>query len=177
MEETRMKRTIMLIGAGLLLVTFLGVVVSCHGAGPGFGMGRHHQELKEFMLYRLDKELNLTPEQKTLIEKSLEEVQQKAQALHSDYAQHLSDVKALILDPSLTEDKVNNLIDAQHGKMLELKDLVVKKLVQIQNALTPEQRTKLVKVLEGLKDKGPMGHGMMGFGLKDDGSKGNGSKN
>jgi Spy/CpxP family protein refolding chaperone len=146
-----MKRTITLISTGIVMLIFLALTVSCQG----HGIMKNREDMKEFIVFRLTKELNLTEAQQALVEKAMDEVHLKAKELHADQVQHYEEIKSLILAPGITENEINTMLDTRHTKMADIRDLVVKKIVEVHSTFSPEQKEKIVRILEKFKDRMP----------------------
>ena len=78
-----------------------------------FQIGGNDKEHLEYMIWRLDRELNLTDEQKDLIKKIQKEVKEKHKELEADcnHEEKIEKVKELIKSENLTEYDILAIID------------------------------------------------------------------
>ncbi|MBN1412701.1 MAG: Spy/CpxP family protein refolding chaperone [Spirochaetales bacterium] len=143
-----MKRISIAVSAVLLLAGFVLLTVSCQGHGPMGHNGKRIEKIKEYALFRISSELDLTENQKTMLNNSIDEIHKKMEEVHSNRDGHFTEMKALILSSTITEDQVDRFIQDRINEMAPVKELAIQKLVEFHATLTPEQKAKIIELME-----------------------------
>ena len=120
--------------------------------GIGFFSGcrphGHHRGV-EFAVDYVTEVLDLTEAQEEQLNQIKDELMAKREQMHAKKAEHHDEIVALLLSEEIDQKKVNAIITEHRAQMDEMIDLMVERFVEFHGTLTPEQKTKLVKKLEG----------------------------
>jgi Spy/CpxP family protein refolding chaperone len=135
-----------------VIVTVAGFT-SCAGGYKNM----HNNELQEFILFKLTRELDLTDTQIESIKEITAQVKVKAEELHGDKEEMHAKIKELIMSNYVSEAEILGLMKSHTAQHEEMKIFIAKKIAEVHALLTPEQRIKLVHLLEKHVKEG---HGM-----------------
>lgn len=151
-----MKNRIFFIGMITAIIAVAFVSTSCIGGHNGKGM--QHNDLHEFILFKLTRELELTDTQVETIKQIVAQVKAKAEELHGNKEEKHEKIKELITSDYVSEADILGIMESHTAQHEEMKIFIAKKIAEVHALLTPEQRVKLIKLLEKYAKEGH-GHG------------------
>jgi Spy/CpxP family protein refolding chaperone len=93
--------------------------------------------------------LDLNEAQQEQLNQIKDELMAKREQMHAKKAEHHDEIVALLLSEEIDQVKVNAIIAEHRAQMDDMIDLMVVRFAEFHHTLTPEQKTKLVKKLEG----------------------------
>lgn len=136
----RISLSIAMIGAWLL---------------SGCGHMRHHgaycgssYKCADWMVKKLSKKLNLTADQKAVVERLKGEVLEKSKTLKEIRSGGYDEIIMQFEAARFDVEKAGAALDAHEAGMKELKTFAINKLAEFHAILTPDQRAILVKKMK-----------------------------
>jgi Spy/CpxP family protein refolding chaperone len=120
--------------------------------GVGFFSGcrphGHHRGV-EFAVDYVTEVLDLTEAQQQHLNQIKDELMAKREQMRAKKAEHHDEAVVLLLSEEIDQVRVKEIVAEHRVQMDEMIDLVVVRFAEFHHTLTPEQKTKLVKKLEG----------------------------
>jgi uncharacterized membrane protein len=141
-----MKRNGILIAAGALAVAL--------AAGAAYAMGRHGHGIKmmENMISNRIEDaadfIEATPQQREVIESAKQEVFKTMEKGAANRQAHAGEVLSLLSQDSVDAGKLNDLVDQKADQMRAVGHAVVAQVVRVHDALSKDQRAKLIDHLK-----------------------------
>jgi Spy/CpxP family protein refolding chaperone len=135
-----MLRTITIITVIAVLGLGSALFFGCRHDGPHKGAA--------FMMDYLTEALDLNEEQQTRANAIRDEILIKAQAMRSGKKQMHDELKAQLSSTKIDTTRVKELVAEHRAEMDEMIDLVVDRIADFHQTLSPEQRNKLLEKLE-----------------------------
>jgi Spy/CpxP family protein refolding chaperone len=133
-----------------LTILLIGMLIS--GVGLFSGCRRHsHSHKAEFMVDYISETLDLNENQQEQLDQIKDELLTKAKDMHADKASMHEELVVQLRSEEIDQVRVKNLIAEHRAKMDEIVDLVVTRLSEFHQTLTPEQKEKLVAKIETFK--------------------------
>jgi len=130
------------------------VWVSLMILGIAFFAGCRHQsphQRGEFIADYISEILDLTTLQEEQLNQYKDEIFQKANQMRANRSAVHEEIVAQLRNESIDQEHLKNLIFKNKAQMEELINLMVERLAEFHQTLTPEQREKLVRKLENFK--------------------------
>ena len=126
----------------------------------GFAMAKHHGDMGGYMMYKLEKKLDLNESQMTNLKAVTEFMQAKRQEhMQMDYKLQMKD---LLAQPALDQAKIIGMMEEKMQDMRANAPEMIGKVAAFTDSLTPEQRTELVAMMDKMGKRGRhhrRGHG------------------
>jgi len=124
-----------------IIVFFLIVAV----AGITFAkkMGRMHEDPIGFMIEKMTKDLDLTADQKTQVDKIKDEIKTKMDAKKQDHKQSAEDFSNLFRQSTLDKQQLLDLESRREQDRADMKSFMADELVKFHDLLTQSQRDKV----------------------------------
>jgi Spy/CpxP family protein refolding chaperone len=123
------------------LVFGVGFFSGCRPHGHGRGV--------EFAVDYVSEVLDLNEAQQAHLNQIKEELMEKREQMHASKAKHHDEIIAQLSREEIDQERVQVIIAEHRVQMDEMIDLMVVRFAEFHRTLTPEQKTKLVKKLEG----------------------------
>ncbi len=139
-----------------VIALILGVIVltGCRHYSERWHTPEHKTERKvEYFV----KELDLNDKQKEQLEESVNNIMLKKDEIMSR-EMFVSEVLSQLSSEKVDKKHLNNIISVEMKNIEELMKSLVKHIADLHSTLTPDQRTKLVKIIEKRKDRGYRHH-------------------
>ena len=132
------KVTKIVIGSVTAIAIAIGV--------SGFAMAKHHGGMGGYMMYKLEKQLDLNGIQKTNLSaiKSYVETKHK----NNPHEAHKNMIKEMLSQPNLDQQKIMVMIEDKMQEMRTNAPEMITKVAAFTDSLTPEQRTELVEMMD-----------------------------
>lgn len=112
----------------------------------GFAMAKHHGDMGGYMMYKLEKKLDLNESQMTNLKAITEFVQTKRQEhMKTDYK---SQMKEMLAQPSLDQAKIIGMMEEKMQQMRANAPEMIGKVATFTDSLTPEQRAELMEMMD-----------------------------
>jgi Spy/CpxP family protein refolding chaperone len=119
--------------------------------------GRHFRGFDKFdqeaAVNRIASHLDLTESQKTDLNAIAGDVLAKAKEMHADHEAHRQEFAEMVLQESISRETVDRLMNEKFDRMKALTGMVADRLIEFHATLTPEQRTKIVELMEKHGDR------------------------
>ena len=136
----------------LIGVAALGLVLA---AGAAFAMGRHgghgFKMMQNMIASRIDDAadfIEATPQQREVIESAKQEVFKTLEAGAANRQAHAGEVLSLLSQDSVDASQLNALVDQKADQMRAVGHTIVAQVVRVHDALTKDQRAKLIDHLK-----------------------------
>jgi len=129
--------------AGAAGVTYAQKMKQFRDKGPMF-----------FMMEQVVKDLNLTDQQKTDVDKIREEIKAKMESNKKDHESGMTDFENAFKQDKLDKETLKSIMQKREAKREEMKDFMLDELIKFHAILTPEQRTKAVEKVKEMREKG-----------------------
>lgn len=146
-----MKKKNTIIVSALSALFIIGGVAACKH-------GHHFGGFDEFDLKattdRIASRLDLTEPQKVDLGQIVQEIAEKAKAMHTDPESRHRELADLIRQDVIDEDVVHGLIADKIARMRELADFATERLIRFHATLTPEQRETIASRIENRASRG-----------------------
>ena len=123
------------------LVFGVGFFSGCRPHGHGRGV--------EFAVDYVTEVLDLNEAQQAHLNQIKEELIQKREQMRANKAKHHDEIIAQLSSEEIDQERVKVIIAEHRAQMDEMIDLMVERFAEFHRTLTPEQKTKLVKKVEG----------------------------
>ena len=136
-----MKRKVLLWGAISLAV--LTLLAAC-GRSPDDRWDRR----SDYVVRRLDRELNLTQEQRVEVEALVAEVTAEMASRRESSEPQFDEAQALFRQDRLSAEEVEAFIEAYEGDRQQTRRFMAQKVAEFHAILTPEQRDRLAQLAE-----------------------------
>ena len=138
------KATKIIIGT----VASLGLLV---GAGAYAGKNYMKGMKGEFMIYKLEKELDLSTEQVD----RLKSIQSYAKSKHEqhDHKEGKAKVLEMLKSPTLDQDKVMSMIDEKMQSMRDNAPEMIGKIAEFTDSLSETQRAEMMEMIENFSGR------------------------
>lgn len=140
------KKRIYFFGVIILLIAATITLGSC------FGHMHHaknmHEDLVEFQLFKITKELDLNESQQNFLKETINELKQKKETLHKDKDNHIKKLKKLINSDYITKDQLEPLIEEKQEKAELIKEFIIDKIIEFHSTLTDDQKMKAIKLID-----------------------------
>jgi len=143
-----MKKKALTIVAFIAMAGILVALTGCRGCGPHHGSP---EKKAEFMINRLKSELDLSKQQVELLNDIHKDIRSKMEENRPQREQHFELLKEQILADRLDTEEIKRYMDAQQNKHREMRDYIIQQIKRFHDTLTPEQKQKLVSLLEEFK--------------------------
>jgi len=156
MEEQTKKSKAGRIFSKFLLVYFITsiVIVGILAVGFTFRANEFRDKGPFGMMMKIaEKELDLTQQQKTEVEKIASEVKAKIEQNRTDRENSYNEFGVLFKQEKLDKEQLMVLADKVDSKREEMKSFFMDELIKLHAVLTPEQRTKAVEKMKEFKEK------------------------
>lgn len=105
-----------------------------------------------FMLNKIVKDLDLTEQQKTEVDKIKEEIKTKIENKRKERENKFDDFEILFKQDKITKEDLDALVKKHETEREEMKDFFAEELVKFHAILTPEQRTKAVEKMKEMRE-------------------------
>ena len=139
-----MKKTkLIIIGLGVFFLTVSSVYAQMQGGDKPAG-GRFKENIY--------KELNLTPEQQKKLEENRQAQREKTSQLRTAMKEKERQLQQTLKDPAVTRANVEPLVNKIKSLQAQLIDQRVSGIFAVKEILTPEQITKLNRLMEKRKE-------------------------
>jgi periplasmic protein CpxP/Spy len=138
------KSKIALIVVGALLAIGLAVFFG----GRAYFLSLSPEQKAEKIAGRIACSLNMTDDQKGKFNGIVKSVVEKMKPYHNDRANMKSEIISIIRSESFDKKRVEALTDKKMKDMQELRPFFIEKIAEVHAMLTPEQKEKLVVMLE-----------------------------
>ncbi len=102
----------------------------------------------QFMVDRISSKLDLTKEQVVKLNKIKDEIVARIKTYQSDREAVQKEMIELIKSDKLDRNKLENFINKGEAKMKDMKPLIIEKIAEFHDMLTPEQRAKIVEKMD-----------------------------
>ncbi len=136
-----------MVRRGLYIALMISLVF-----GVGFFSGcrphGHHRGV-EFAVDYVTDVLDLNEAQQEQLNQIKDELMAKRDQMRANKDKHYDEAVALLLSEEIDQAKVKEIIAEHRAQMDDMIDLMVVRFAEFHRTLTPEQKTKLVKKLEG----------------------------
>ncbi len=136
-----MVRKGLYIALMISLVFGVGFFSGCRPHGHGRGV--------EFAVDYVSEVLDLNEAQQAHLNQIKEEMMEKREQMHASKAKHLDEIIAQLRSEEIDQERVQVIIAENRVQMDEMIDLMVVRFAEFHRSLTPEQKAKLVKKVEG----------------------------
>jgi len=123
------------------LVLGVGFFSGCRPHGHGRGV--------EFAVDYVSEVLDLNEAQQAHLNQIKEEMMEKREQMHANKAKHHDEIIAQLSNEEIDQERVKVIIAEHRVQMDEMIDLIVVRFAEFHRTLTPEQKAKLVKKVEG----------------------------
>jgi Spy/CpxP family protein refolding chaperone len=144
-----MKKVTKIILGSVAAVT---LVVGASGYAVAKHFGGGHGMMGDYMIYKLDRQLDLTDTQVDQLEAIQEYVKTK-RAEHKK-EDHKAEIKALLADPVLDQQKIISMMDEKIQDMRGNAPEMISKIAAFTDSLSAEQRTALVEMMDKMGHRG-----------------------
>jgi len=156
-----MKKTILTI-IGITIVALTGTAfTACQHRGAWFDDGWPDKAEKErrinYVKARIADHLELTETQKTELDRMIDELRVKHEAIRSRRSEFRTQFMDALRQDHLEAEQITTLIDARRPEFEDLLATVAEQIAEFHNMLTPEQRAKLIADLESHAERCPFG--------------------
>jgi Spy/CpxP family protein refolding chaperone len=132
-------KKILVVAIAALALPAIGTLNGCrHGRHPG----------AELMIDYLAEALDLSEAQRGQADRIKAELLAKARGLKSGHLKAAVELKTLLASEEIDPERVRQLVAEHRGRMDELVDLAIARIVEFHRTLSPEQRAKLVAKME-----------------------------
>jgi Spy/CpxP family protein refolding chaperone len=115
---------------------------------------RNPEHMVEQIFKDISDELNLTEAQKTLLFSIRDEFIEQGRKRHEEQERMHEDLSQLIMSDKIDTDEVKARIKGKHAEFENMIDLAVDRLAEFHDTLTPEQKERLVELMEKHRKKG-----------------------
>lgn len=138
------KVTKIIIGSIAAVAVALGV--------SGFAMAKHHGDMGGYMMYKLEKKLDLNESQMANLKAAAEFMQaQRQEHMQADYK---TQMKELLAQPALDQAKIIGMMEEKMQQMRANAPEMIGKVAAFTDSLTPEQRAELTQMMDKMSKRG-----------------------
>jgi len=129
-------------------VASLGLLI---GAGAYAGKNYMKSMKSDFMIYKLEKELDLSTQQVD----RLKDIQRYAQRKHEahDHQSGKAEIMEMLKSPTLDQSQVMNMIDEKMQSMRDNAPEMIGKIASFTDSLSDTQRTQMMEMIGQLSSK------------------------
>jgi Spy/CpxP family protein refolding chaperone len=106
-----------------------------------------------FMMEKITKDLNLTDQQKTDIDKIREEIKTKMESRKKDTQSGMDDFANAFKQDKLDKETLKAIEQNRESDRQDMKDFMMDELIKFHDILTPDQRNQVVEKMKKMKDK------------------------
>jgi protein CpxP len=145
------KKKILWIAVPLVVVLGIGAA----GAGYKHYGGFHNPER---MVERISDRLDLSAVQRQKLEVIKDTLVGSRQELHQEREKAMNQLITEVKKPEMDASQIMDLIDERKARIDDIAPRLLQPIVEFHNSLDDEQRTKIVNLLETMRDWG-WGHG------------------
>jgi Spy/CpxP family protein refolding chaperone len=131
------------LGIVTLIATFLAAPFLIGCKPP-----RNPERMVERIFNDISEELNLTEDQKTLLFSIRDDFIEQGRKRHEDRERMHKDLSQLIMSDKIDTHEVKARIKEKHAEFENMIDLAVDRLAEFHDTLTPEQKERLVELME-----------------------------
>lgn len=124
----------------MFLVLGLSVFSGCRRHSP--------QKRAEFVVDYVTEALDLTQSQQEQLNQIKDELIDQGRQMHSDKAMYRDEIVAQLRSEEIDQERLKSLVGKHRARMDELMNLMIPRLADFHQTLTPEQKTKLVNKIE-----------------------------
>ena len=142
-KKIKAKKTI-IITFSILLIGVLAAYATVKNLDTG---------IHEFIEYKLTKELDLSDYQVSRLNKLKDEIKSERLSHKDSCKTELEPLKANFINGTLDEEKVNDMIANKKNHIKEMIPLWVNRISEVHEILNPDQRQKLVHMIETFHDR------------------------
>ena len=132
------KVTKIVIGSVAAIAVAIGV--------SGFALAKHHGGMGGYMMYKLEKQLDLNDIQKTNLA-AVKDYMEAKRKNHS-HDEHKTMIKEMLSQPNLDQQKIMTMIEDKMQEMRTNAPEMITKVAAFTDSLTPEQRAELVEMID-----------------------------
>ena len=132
-------------------IHILTIVVALVAVTALVGCYRTPEQRATHLVDRISDKLDLNADQKAKLNAIKEEFLAKAPAMRKAREESFDELIALMRAPKIDQDKVNTLMGKNKAQMDDLMRFISAKYIEFHDMLTPEQREKAAKEMEGWK--------------------------
>jgi Spy/CpxP family protein refolding chaperone len=118
-----------------------------HHGGGGYGRGPFGG-FRRRGLYRLFERLDTTPGQEKAIRSALDELHERVRDTFEELRDARKDVAEAFREERFDEERVSTLLEGPEARFRELREELAKTISKIHDALDPEQRARLARLVE-----------------------------
>nr|CAA6814995.1 MAG: Unknown protein [uncultured Thiotrichaceae bacterium] len=142
------KVTKIVLGSVAAVITVVGL--SGYAMAKNFGGG--HGMMGDYMVYKLEKKLELNDSQVT----QLKSIQDYVKAKRADHQKedHKAEIKQLLSQPILDQQQIITMMDTKMQEMRGNAPEMVSKIAAFTDTLSAEQRTELVEMMDKMGRRG-----------------------
>jgi Spy/CpxP family protein refolding chaperone len=133
---------IVFIIAGAAGVAYTQKVRQLRDKGPMF-----------FLMDRMTKDLNLTEQQKTDVNKIKDEIKAKMESMKKNRTDVMSDFQNAFKQDNLDKKTLEDIEAKREANRTEMKGFFMDELIKFHDILTPDQRAKLVDKMNQMKEQ------------------------
>lgn len=124
----------------------------------GIGIAQKVKQMREggpwiFMLNQVTKDLTLTDQQKSDIEKLKDEVKAKRESMKKDNQNPMDDFANAFKQDNLDKETLKSIEQKHEAKRQEMKEFMMDELIKFHDILTPDQRNQVVEKMKEMRDK------------------------
>ena len=124
----------------------------------GIGIAQKVKQMREggpwlFMLNKITKDLNLTEQQKTDINKLKDEIKAKRESMKKDRQSPMDDFANAFKQDKLDKETLKSIQQKHEADRQEMKDFMMDELIKFHDILTPDQRNQVVEKMKEMRDK------------------------
>ena len=124
----------------------------------GIGIAQKIKKLRDggplmFMMNKITKDLNLTDQQKTDVDKLKDEIKAKMESRKKDKKDRLDDFGNAFKQDKLDKETLKSIDQQSDADRQEMKDFMMDELIKFHDILTPDQRSQVIEKMKEMRDK------------------------
>jgi protein CpxP len=140
-----------------LLISLLVVMVAFITIG-GITFAQKMKHMRDdgplfMMMERMSKDLNLTEQQKTEMDKIRDEIKTKMESKRESRKGDMKDFEDAFKQDNLDKQTLKQLMSKHDADREEMKDFYIDEFIKFHALLTPEQRQKAIDKMHEMRDK------------------------
>lgn len=142
------KVTKIVLGSVATVIAVVGI--------SGFAMAKHyggsHGMMGEFMIYKLDKQLELNDSQVN----QLKSIQEYVKTKHAEHEKedHKAEIKKMLSQPVLDQQQIISMMDEKMQEMRSNAPEMISKIAAFTDTLSTEQRAELIEMMDKMGHRG-----------------------
>lgn len=140
-----------------LIISVLAVLVAFMAIG-GITFAQKMKHMRDdgplfMMMEKMSKDLNLTEQQKTEMDKIRDEIKAKMESKRENRKGDMKDFEDAFKQDNLDKQTIKQLMSKHDADREEMKDFFIDEFVKFHALLTPEQRQKAIDKMHEMRDK------------------------